>query len=733
MKSTPIITSFASGELSPLMEARIDFNKYQSGCRKLENFIIHPQGPISNRAGLRFIARAKEGASTGGIRLIPFIFSNAQAYIIEAGYQYFRFYMDQGQIVLPWADATDIVTSGAFDAGTMGDWTALNSASISSVAGGEAGNCCQCQENGEDNPGFSQTITVNEHCLYMLKFYVKEGTEATWWYEIYDESNSTLIQSGDKTEATAAWVQQETEFSTPVGCSSLTIKFYVECAAASGLNCLFDTVELKREDEPYEIAAPYQLNDLPDLKYCQSADVMYITHPSYAVRKLSRTGHTAWTLSSPAFTNGAAVDFNDMADHYPSCCTFHENRLCFANTNNDPITIWLSKSGDFEDMTTGALDDDAIVIDLASDQVNAVQDLKSGISLMALTSGGEWRISAVDTDDPITPTNITAKRETVHGSHSSMAAQVGSSFIFIQYSQRKLHELAYNWEYGGYIAPDLSVLSEHLSEGTGTFAEIAYQKEPDSILWVRRDDGVLAGCTFQKQHDVTGWFRCTTEGYFKSLACIPGINQNELWAGVKRGSIWNVEMMEYRYNSEDTTLNSFYVDCGATVTVSSPTDSIDGPTLWFLAGETCRVLIDGASHPDVTVGTDGSANFQRNITEKMSIGLGYDAIMTTMRIEIPMQTGTSQGKKKTYNQVILRLNKTLGVKIGPDDESLDTIPFRTPDMDMDSPPTLFTGDTEPIAFRGGYDRNGWITIVQDQPLPITLCGIMPVIDIREEG
>jgi hypothetical protein len=49
---------------------------------------------------------------------------------------------------------------------------------------------------------------------------------------------------------------------------------------------------------PYEIATPYVTADLPTLKFVQSADVMTITHPSYASRNLSRTGHTAWTLAT---------------------------------------------------------------------------------------------------------------------------------------------------------------------------------------------------------------------------------------------------------------------------------------------------------------------------------------------------------------------------------------------------------------------------------------------------
>lgn len=51
----------------------------------------------------------------------------------------------------------------------------------------------------------------------------------------------------------------------------------------------------------YEIATPYALADLPVLKYVQSADVMTLTHASYETRKLSRTGHAAWTLAAATF------------------------------------------------------------------------------------------------------------------------------------------------------------------------------------------------------------------------------------------------------------------------------------------------------------------------------------------------------------------------------------------------------------------------------------------------
>lgn len=67
---------------------------------------------------------------------------------------------------------------------------------------------------------------------------------------------------------------------------------------------------------PYEIAAPWTQADLYDadnrlrVKFAQSADVMYLVHPDYAPRKLSRTGHTAWTLTVVDLIDGPYLDEN---------------------------------------------------------------------------------------------------------------------------------------------------------------------------------------------------------------------------------------------------------------------------------------------------------------------------------------------------------------------------------------------------------------------------------------
>jgi hypothetical protein len=52
----------------------------------------------------------------------------------------------------------------------------------------------------------------------------------------------------------------------------------------------------------FMLTTPYDAADLPLLKYVQSADVMTLTHPNYAVRSLTRSGHAAWTLAPITFT-----------------------------------------------------------------------------------------------------------------------------------------------------------------------------------------------------------------------------------------------------------------------------------------------------------------------------------------------------------------------------------------------------------------------------------------------
>lgn len=61
---------------------------------------------------------------------------------------------------------------------------------------------------------------------------------------------------------------------------------------------------------PYQVATPYAAADLAGLNFTQSADVLYIVHPSYPPATLSRQGATTWTLANLVVQDGPYLPVN---------------------------------------------------------------------------------------------------------------------------------------------------------------------------------------------------------------------------------------------------------------------------------------------------------------------------------------------------------------------------------------------------------------------------------------
>ena len=93
-----IHNTFNGGEITPLLYSRYDLQKYFSSCELLENFAVIPQGGITRRPGSYFAAEVKD--SSKKVRIVPFVYSQDQAYILEFGDLYLRFYKDHEQIEL---------------------------------------------------------------------------------------------------------------------------------------------------------------------------------------------------------------------------------------------------------------------------------------------------------------------------------------------------------------------------------------------------------------------------------------------------------------------------------------------------------------------------------------------------------------------------------------------------------------------------------------------------------
>ena len=481
---------------------------------------------------------------------------------------------------------------------------------------------------------------------------------------------------------------------------------------------------------PYHIPTTINQASLPYLKWAQSADEMYLvsSQGDMPPARLTRTGHNAWTFEDIAFT----ADPFGGATGYPRVAGFFEQRSVWANVPASPQRMWLSATGAYTDLTLGAGDDDAIDITIAADNVNPIMWISPMRVMIFGTTGGEWRVASEGYTTPVTPTNIIVRRESNYGSEDNILPEVvGPTVLYVQRHARKVRELGYDYTIDGWDAPDLSLLAEHLfnkNANGSTVVELAYCQEPDSILWCRRHDGTLAGCTYNRMQQVAAWHHHDTLGTIESMCQIPGDGRDELWMVVNRtidgSTVRHIECMQETDFSEAA--DAWFLDDALLYNGAAATTIIG---LEHLNGASVGILADGAAVPQSTVNV-GSVVLS-NAASKVLVGLPYSSRVETLRIEGGSALGTSQTKLKKLSSVGIRLWQSAGFSIGAVTGSLDVVPIRTTEDAMDAHPPLFSGDKEIREFPGGWTRNGYIVIEQDQPLPLTVQAIVANIETSD--
>lgn len=672
-KAAFIQTNFTAGELSPRLEGRVDISKYFNGVLTLKNMIIHPHGGTTRRGGTKHIANAKTG--TKKVRLIPFQFSVTQAYMLEFGENYIRFYRDDQRI-----------GGGGFGSGFSSGFS--GSASIVEVT-------TTYLESELFEIQFAQTADI----LYIVHPNHKPAKLSRTAVDVFSLADEVFINGP----------YQDLNVTTTTITPSATTGTVTLTASAS----LFASTDVGRT---------VRIQEGGDFGWAEITIFTSSTVVTALVKDnfVSTTARTSWRLGAFSDTTG-----------FPSTVAFFEDRLMYAATTLQPQTIWGSQSNIYNDFSPGANDSDAVTYTIASDQVNVIRWLSPGKSLTIGTVGGEFLMSASTRDEAITPANIKIIRQSEYGGAYIMPVRSNGVVLFVQRSTKKIRQFIYQFESDAYIAPDLTLLSEHITDEG--IIEMDYQREPDSIIWSIRKDGILLGMTFERDQEVVGWHRHVlggvsdtsgTQAQAESVGVIPNGGRDEVWISVKR-FINGVEVRQIEVITEGRkSVNAldgddFFVDSGELFS-GAPTLQISN--LDHLEGETVQILADGAVVPDQVV-VNGTITLEK-AASKINAGLGYVSDVETMRIEAGSANGSAQGKIKRINKVDFRFFETLGAKFGPNADNLDTIFFRSTSDPMDSAPPRFTGDKEE-SFPSGFETEGRIFIRQDQPLPMTILAIMP--------
>lgn len=575
-----------------------------------------------------------------------------------------------------------------------------------------------------------ETMRVYRNGLQVLTGSAKTITAVTKANPGVLTSNSHGFSNGEEIYITGVGGMTELNGRNFIVANATTNTFTLKDAFAADINTTSFTTYTSggTADKIYEISTPYVEADLFALRYAQSADTMYIVHPSYDIRILSRTGSAAWTLTTATILGTPSPGLSG-SNNRPSVVTFFEQRLVFAGTNNNPQTLWFSKNGDYLNFTVGTADNDALIYTIASSQVNAIRYLSSTRVLTVGTSGGEYVVTATNSG-PITPTTTLIRKYSNYGTASTEPVQVADVTLFLQRNNRKIREFKYVGDINAdaYTAPEMSILAEHITRGGVT--QFAYQQEPDSVIWMVRADGTLVGMTYRREEQVVAFHKHVIGGEFgggqavvESIATLPSdTGEDELYMIVKRtiNSVTKryVELLK-PFDFGSATTGAFFVDSGLDYS-GSATTSLSG--LFHLEGETVSILANGAVHPDKEVTSGGVAlNFSSTVA---AVGYGYSSNLQTLRIEAGSVDGTSQGKPKRIHAITIRLHETVGAEVGNSAGELDRIYFRDSSMAMDTAVPLFTGDKD-IEFPGGFDDDDRIYVRQNQPLPLTVLALFP--------
>lgn len=429
-----------------------------------------------------------------------------------------------------------------------------------------------------------------------------------------------------------------------------------------------------------------------------------------------------------ASTQWSEAAFSDVRG-YPRAVCIHEQRLCFGGTTHQPNTVWCSKVDDFENFQLGTAADDALQFTVASSEGNRIAWMFSQKRLMIGTSGDEWTIGGADSGSPFSSSNIQAQRQSSYGSKTIRAVLLNDVLLFLQRRGRKVRELTYNFERDGWVAPDLTVLAEHITEGE--ISEMAFQQQPDAILWAVKGDGKLVGMSYERDQDVVAWHRHSTEGDFESVATVYGLSgaDDEVWFAVKRTIGASTKRYIERFKADnrlkveaETKADWWFLDCAKRYS-GTATSTITG--LSHLEGETVGVLADGAVQVDATV-----ASGQITLTKpasKVLVGLPFTSTAQPMKFDYELRDGSTRGRRKRINRASVSLYKSLGGEVSTNGTEWLWLYPRDFDDPMDASPPPFSGDAE-VVVAGDYSFDGDFLLRQRLPYPLTIRALVVKLD-----
>ena len=582
-------TNFTTGELDPLLRARLDLDKtYQNALEKATNVLCQPQGGVTRRGGLRYkftLPNTGAESAANGVRLVPFEFSVTDSYMLCFTHNRMHVFR-QGVLI------TNINGSGnsyldttafALTASVLGELVWTQSADT--------------------------LIVVNENLPPVT--IVRGATDALWTASVL------AFDSVPRYAFTPV-------FTLPAGTltpSSVSGKCVLTASAAATFS---------------GASVGQYINITPQgrakiIEFVSGTVVNAVLE--FPVFSTSAIASGNWELESgyePVWS---------VSRGWPRAVTFHQGRLYFGGSKTRPSTLWGSKVGLFFDFDpTEGFADDAVEATLDTNTYNAIVDIISARDLLVLTTGGEFYVPQQGLE-PITPTSFFVTATSRNGAKPGVRVQqLESGVMFIQRQGKSLSEIAFSDTQLTYMTNKISLLSGHLIKGPTRMAlrRAVDTDENDLLLITNGDDGSMAVYSLLSAQSVIAPSEFKTiNGSFVDV----GVDITYIYVVVKRlvNAVYQyyVELFEHNLHVDSA------ITGGAAATASAT----------HLVGATVNVVLDGLVQANQVVPGGGTVTFPRSSTASYVVGVPIATEIRTMPVELRLSTGVRIGFKKRIVEV----------------------------------------------------------------------------------
>lgn len=409
---------------------------------------------------------------------------------------------------------------------------------------------------------------------------------------------------------------------------------------------------------------------------------------------------------------------------FPAAVTLYDERVMWAATGAEPVTVYGSRQGDFTEYGSSEppVGTDGIKITLLSSNMNEILWLADDLDLIAGSPAQIRSVGPSDVTQSFSATNITQRKGPTTGASSLAPLAVGGTILYAGAGGTKIRELVMG-EQNRYVAPELSVLGERLFKA-GIVAW-AFAEKPDPTIYAVTGDGLVAAVTYDREQKVLGFTCHDFGGFAEDVTVVPGVTAgaDDVYFVIRRTVNGQTrryyEVLEKPFDHDaDAIADAFFLDCGLTYS-GAPISTVTG--LAHLEGEEVWALVDGSSVGPFTVtagqivlGVEGS---------KISVGLPYTSRAVTMPVAGPGQDGTLFGRRVNVVAPYVDILASGPFQAGADG-------FRLYDQNMQDGGSLFT---QPPELKTGFIRcdiegswtqgQGKIAVETAAPLPLLIRAI----------